>query len=344
MSILIDEATIFVRSGKGGNGCLSFRREKYVAKGGPDGGNGGAGGHVILLGDPSIDTLVDFTAQPHRRATNGQPGQGKSMTGADGKDCIVPVPVGTLVYDKESGELIADISQPDQRIIVAKGGEGGLGNEHFKGPTNQAPRETTPGEDWEEKILRLELKLIADIGLIGLPNAGKSTLLRAISRAQPKVANYPFTTITPVLGIAELPDARRMVFADIPGLVEGAAGGAGLGHDFLKHIERTNVLVHVIDILPMDDSDPIENYQIIRKELFDYSPPLAEKPELIVFNKSDLITDEHDREEFEKKFRGRAGLNDDEQPLWISAATGDGIREFLELCWDILKKEPESGW
>ncbi len=292
MTVLIDQATIYVRAGRGGNGAVSFRREKYIPKGGPDGGNGGAGGDVVVVGDPQLDTLVSFTARPHHRAEHGESGTGRSMTGADGADVVLRVPLGTIVIHKTTNELVADISQRGQRAIVAHGGAGGLGNEHFKGPTNQAPRESTPGEPGEEKTLQLELKLIADVGLIGLPNAGKSTLLRAISRATPKVADYPFTTVQPNLGIAELSGERRIVFADIPGLVEGAAKGAGLGHDFLRHIERTRLLVHLIDIAPLDGSDPVRNYEMIRNELFEYSVPLAEKPEIIVFNKIDLVPDE----------------------------------------------------
>lgn len=344
MSVLVDQAVIFVRAGKGGDGAVSFRREKYVPKGGPDGGNGGDGGDVVLIGDPQMDTLIGFTQRPHHRAKNGQPGLGKNMHGAGGDDCLVRVPLGTLVYDEENGELIADVSEVDQRAVVAKGGAGGLGNDHFKSATNQTPRESTPGEPGEEKTLRLELKLIADVGLIGLPNAGKSTLLRAISRATPKVADYPFTTLEPGLGIAELTDERRLVVADIPGLVEGVAQGAGLGHDFLRHIERTQILVHLIDLLPIDGSDPVRNYEIIRKELFEYSVPLAEKPELIVFNKIDLIPDTVERNDKVQKFLARAGLPKDEPVHLISAASRLGTPELLEACWKVLGKRKEAGW
>ncbi|MGI9013498.1 MAG: GTPase ObgE [Phycisphaerales bacterium] len=333
MTVLIDQAVIHIRAGRGGDGCASFRREKYVPKGGPDGGNGGEGGSVVLVGDPDLDTLVYFSARPHHRAGNGVQGMGKSMSGADGADCILNVPLGTLVFDEADGSCVCDISRAGQSEIVARGGQGGLGNEHFKSSINQTPREWTRGEMGEEKSLRLELKLIADVGLIGLPNAGKSTLLRAISRATPKVAAYPFTTITPNLGIAELTDERRIVFADIPGLVEGAAQGAGLGHDFLRHIERTTMLVHVVDIAPIDGSDPATNYETIRRELFEYAPALAEKREIIVFNKIDLLPDEDDRAAVLKRFAGRVGLQPGEQPLFISAATGEGTRELLELCW-----------
>jgi GTP-binding protein len=287
--MLIDRATIFVRSGRGGHGCVSFRREKFVPKGGPDGGDGGDGGDVILVGDGGLSTLLPLTPRPHFRATNGRPGEGSSRHGARGEDRIVKVPVGTLVYDTEADVLVADVCAEGQRIVIARGGRGGFGNEHFKGPTNQTPREATNGGDWEERTLRLELKLIADVGLVGLPNAGKSTLLRAVSRATPRVADYPFTTLSPYLGITELPGDRRLVVADIPGLIEGAAEGAGLGHDFLRHIERTELLVHVLDIAPFDESDPVENYRAIRGELEAYSAELAAKRELVALNKIDLV-------------------------------------------------------
>ncbi|QOJ17771.1 MAG: Obg family GTPase CgtA [Phycisphaeraceae bacterium] len=345
MSALVDEAILFVRAGDGGHGCVSFRREKYIPKGGPDGGNGGDGGDVVLVGDSHLDTLVAFTQKPHHRAKSGLPGQGRQMTGADGADCEIRVPLGTVIYDHHTGEFLGDVTTHGQRLIVARGGEGGLGNEHFKSPTNQTPRESTPGAVGEERVLRLELKLIADVGLIGLPNAGKSTLLRAVSRATPKVADYPFTTLQPHLGIAELTDERRLVVADIPGLVEGAAQGAGLGHDFLRHIERTAVLVHLIDIAPLDGSDPIRNYETIRKELFDYSAPLAEKPEIVVFNKVDLIDDEAKVNEIVRRFSNRLGLvKEEDRPLLISAASKEGTRELLERCWTLLGKGVEAGW
>ena len=280
--MLVDRARIFVRSGKGGDGCMSFRREKYIPKGGPNGGDGGDGGSVILIGDNSIDSLLSLTHRPHYRAGHGMQGMGSQMHGANGDDCIVKVPLGTLVTDEETGDLLADISEHDQQLVVAHGGKGGWGNEHFKSATNQTPRETTCGEPIEEHVLRLELKLIADIGLVGMPNAGKSTLLSAISAARPKVADYPFTTLQPHLGIAELDLDRRLIVADIPGLIEGAADGAGLGHRFLKHIERTGALLHLIDVMPIDGSDPVSNYKAIREELQKYSTALASKSEIVV--------------------------------------------------------------
>jgi GTPase len=338
--MLIDEATIYARGGKGGDGCLSFRREKFIPKGGPDGGDGGKGGDVILVGDRNLNTLLSVTHRPHKRGENGRPGRGKSMHGADGDDCIVPVPLGTLVRNAETGELIADISEHDQRVIVARGGKGGKGNEHFKSATNQTPREWTAGEDGEELTVNLELKLIADVGLVGLPNAGKSTLLRAVSRAQPKVADYPFTTLVPHLGIAQLSDERTLVIADIPGLIEGAAAGAGLGHEFLRHIERTSVLVHVVDVMPIDGSDPAVDYRTIREELAAHSQALAEKCEIIALNKIDLIEDER-RQERVNSLLGVLGKGGGDVVM-VSGATGEGLTTLLERCWERSGHEKAS--
>ncbi|MCH7798128.1 MAG: GTPase ObgE [Planctomycetes bacterium] len=344
--MLIDRATIFVRSGKGGSGCVSLRREKYIPRGGPDGGDGGCGGDVVLVGDPGLDTLLGLTYSPHFFAANGRPGKGKSMHGADGEDSIVRVPPGTLVYDKDTGEYLADITSAEDRYVVVRGGRGGFGNEHFKTSTDQTPREATPGEPVEERTLRLELKLIADVGLVGKPNAGKSTLLSAVSRATPKVAEYPFTTRSPCLGIAELAGGRmerRLVIADIPGLIEGASAGAGLGHEFLRHIERTTVLVHLVDIAPVDGSDPAENYTAIRRELAEYSPALAEKTEIVALNKIDLVP-ASDRAGVIERI-GRACRDSDRAaPMVISGATGEGLRELLEACWQSLGKSEPVPW
>jgi len=339
--MFIDEAVIEVRSGSGGDGCVSFRREKYIPKGGPDGGDGGKGGDIIVIGDENINTLLDFRNRRHWHAKNGRPGMGRQMTGASADSLMLHVPPGTLIYDAETNELLADIDHHAKRIVVAPGGKGGHGNMHFKSATNQVPRESTPGEPGIERRMRLELKLLADVGLVGLPNAGKSTLLRTISKARPHVAAFPFTTLHPQLGIAELDISRRLVFADIPGLIEGAAQGAGLGHGFLKHIERTRMLVHLIDIAPIDGSDPVRNYHTIRHELSSYSPALVEKTEIIVLNKIDLVPDD-EREDLIEIIAGQLGFAKGDRPVVISGATGEHMNELLDRCWRESKHEPET--
>jgi GTP-binding protein len=336
--MLVDEAIIHVRSGKGGNGVTHFRREKSIMKGGPDGGDGGRGGHVILVGDSHLDTLVEFQHRPHHFAKNGENGAKKKCHGSDATDLFVRVPLGSIVHDAETGEFVADIVEDGQRVMVAEGGKGGWGNDRFKTATHQSPTECTPGGEPVERTLRLELKLIADIGFVGLPNAGKSTLLGATSRANAKVGDYPFTTRRPQLGIAELPGDRRIVLADIPGLIEGASEGAGLGHDFLRHIERTKAIVHLVDIAPVDGSKPAENYRTIRGELHAFSPTLAEKPELVVFSKIDLIP-EGERAKRIRRLATEIGLGKGEEPVVISAATGEGMRELLERAYALVKGE-----
>jgi GTP-binding protein len=331
--MFIDTATIHVKAGDGGNGCVSFRREKYIPKGGPDGGDGGHGGSVIFVADENKNTLLDFAGKHHWKAPSGKAGMGKKMYGKGGEDLIVPVPPGTMVWDTDKQLLIADLTVPGKRVVIARGGKGGKGNFHFRTAVNQAPRYAEPGTDGEERNLRLELKLIADVGLAGMPNAGKSTLLSAISAARPKIADYPFTTLEPQLGIAELPGERRIVIADIPGLIEGAQHGAGLGHAFLKHIERTKVIVHLLDLFPTDGSSPADNYKTIRKELEAFSKELAEKPELIVANKIDLATDDDALKALKKKLRGKKLLS-------ISGATNQGTREMLEALWELLHPTP----
>ena len=341
--MFVDHAVIFVRSGKGGDGAISFRREKYVPKGGPDGGDGGRGGDVILKVDPQMDTLNLFMRQQHFRAKHGEQGRGKTQFGKVGESIIVPVPPGTLVYDNDTGELIADLNEPSASMIVAAGGEGGLGNERFKTATNQTPRENTPGGPAIDRTLRLELKLLADIGLIGLPNAGKSTLLRAVSRARPKVADYPFTTLSPALGMATLSDERQLVIADLPGLIAGAAEGAGLGHDFLRHVERTKLLLHVLDAAPLDGSDPIENYRAIREEIANYSEELASRPEVVALNKIDLLSDDEQSAQLghiAKELKVKPGVT----IVPISGATGAGVAELLEACWARLGKPDRPAW
>lgn len=338
--MFVDEAEISVKGGSGGRGCVSFRREKYIPKGGPDGGDGGRGGDVVFVADQNVNTLMDFRGAHHWNAKDGEPGRGKQQYGLAAPDLEVRVPPGTLVYDKDSGELVVDLA-PNARFIVAKGGRGGFGNEHFKTSTNQAPKSGTPGEPGESRKLKLELKLIADVGIVGMPNAGKSTLLSAISDAKPKIANYPFTTLVPQLGIAELDPKRRLVFADIPGLIEGAAEGAGLGHEFLRHIERTRVLVHLLDIDPPDESTPAENYKAIREELARYSALLADKPELIALNKADLLDDD-DAKKKVAAFRKAMKIGHKEKVLLISAATNSGTRELLEAVWSMLRPKVDN--
>jgi len=285
----VDEAEITVEAGKGGNGCLSFRREKYIERGGPDGGDGGDGGSVFLQADSALNTLVDFRFQPRYRAESGKPGQGRNCTGRGGEDLLVKVPLGTSVIDVETEELIADLNQPGVPVMVAKGGFHGLGNTRFKSSTNRAPRKTTHGTPGEARTLQLQLRLVADVGLLGLPNAGKSTLIRSVSAAKPKVADYPFTTLVPNLGVVSLGLERSFVMADIPGLIEGASEGAGLGFRFLKHLSRTRLLLHLIDAMPVDGSDPVENARSIIGELENFSPTLASKERWLVINKVDLM-------------------------------------------------------
>jgi GTP-binding protein len=338
--VFIDEAVISVRAGDGGNGCVSFRREKYVPKGGPDGGNGGHGGHVIFVADENVNTLLDFRGNPIWRAQPGEHGRGKQQSGLAGADLVIKVPPGTVIIDTETDEILADLG-PGDRAVIAKGGRGGWGNEHFKSSTNQAPKAADPGEPGEQRKVKLELKLIADVGLVGLPNAGKSTLLSAITSARPKIADYPFTTLVPQLGIAELDSKRRLVIADIPGLIEGASEGAGLGHEFLRHIERTRILVHLLDAAPIDGSNPADNYRMIRAELGNYSSLLAEKDEVIVLNKLDLL-DEDEARTAVAKLRADLQLGREQDVLAISGATKLGTRELLEKVWSMLKPTVEN--
>ena len=288
----IDEASIRVEAGKGGNGCLSFRREKYVERGGPDGGNGGDGGNVFLVADEALNTLIDFRYQPAYQARNGQNGGSRNKTGARGEDIYVKVPMGTTVVDEETQEFLGDLSAPEQILLVAEGGSRGLGNATFKSSTNRAPRKTTPGQLGDIRRLRLQLKLLADVGLLGLPNAGKSTLIGQVSAANPKVADYPFTTLTPSLGVVRIAADASFVMADIPGLIVGAAQGAGLGAQFLRHLSRTKVLLHLVDVLPEDQSDPVDNALAIEQELAEYSEALIERPIWIGLSKVDQLDDE----------------------------------------------------
>ncbi|KHT16215.1 Obg family GTPase CgtA [Pectobacterium carotovorum] len=326
----VDEATILVVAGDGGNGCVSFRREKYIPNGGPDGGDGGDGGDVYLLADENLNTLIDYRFEKSFRAERGQNGQSRDCTGKRGKDITIKVPVGTRVLDQGTGEVLGDMTRHQQSLMVAKGGWHGLGNTRFKSSVNRAPRQKTSGTKGEERELTLELLLLADVGMLGLPNAGKSTFIRAVSAAKPKVADYPFTTLVPSLGVVRMDSEQSFVVADIPGLIEGASEGAGLGIRFLKHLERCRVLLHLVDLAPIDESDPIENAKIIINELEQYGAGLAEKPRWLVFNKADLI----DKAEAEKRAKEiAAALGWDDKYYLISAANREGVNP---LCWDVM--------
>ncbi len=330
MQMFIDEAQIWVKAGDGGNGCIGFRREKFVPKGGPDGGDGGKGGDVCFQSVENLDTLLDFAGRHHWQAQNGQQGSGSNKHGADGQDLIIPVPPGTLIYDADVGLLLKDPNKVGMKVCICRSGRGGKGNKAFATSINQTPRYAEPGKKGQERNIRLELKLIADVGLIGMPNAGKSTLISRCSAARPKIADYPFTTVEPVLGIVELSDFRRFVMADIPGLIEGSHRGAGLGFEFLRHIERTRIIVHILDIMPVDGSDPVGNYKTIRNELKLYSKALAQKDEVIVANKIDLDPDGKAVKQLRKKLKKTI------HP--ISAVTGSGVKEMSELLWQKVKE------
>ncbi len=334
----VDEASIEVIAGDGGNGAASFRREKYVPRGGPDGGDGGRGGSIFLRADRNINTLIDYRYARIHRAKRGENGRGADQYGRGAEDIMLRVPVGTVVNDADSGEPVADLAVDGQVALVAKGGQGGLGNIHFKSSTNRAPRQATPGEKGQQRMLRLELKVLADVGLLGMPNAGKSTLIRAISAARPKVADYPFTTLAPNLGVVRVDENKSFVVADIPGLIEGAADGAGLGHRFLRHLQRTRLLLHIVDIAPFDgEVDPVADARAIVKELQRYDPALAQKPRWLVLNKLDLV-DEDERKErvaaFIKSYRWKGPV------FAVTAISGEGCRDLVYAIFDWLQKQP----
>ncbi len=330
--MFIDEAIIQVRSGSGGDGAVHFRREKYVPFGGPDGGDGGKGGDVILEVRATLNTLAAFRHQSRFRAQDGRPGAKQNMTGRSGEDLVIPVPPGTVVYDAQSGEILGDLVEAGQRLVVARGGRGGRGNSRFATPTNQAPRIGERGEPGKELTLRLELKLIADVGIVGAPNAGKSTLLAAVTNAKPKIAPYPFTTLEPNLGVAELDDETVLVLADIPGLIEGAHMGVGLGHSFLRHIQRTRVLIHVLD---GSAPDPLLDYAQINSELALFDPRLADKPQVVAFNKMDLAEAQEAWTRLQGEFE-RRGI----ESFPISAATGANLRKLLYRAAQLLEEAP----
>ncbi|MCF6765241.1 GTPase ObgE [Thiotrichales bacterium 19S3-7] len=326
----VDEVVIHVQAGKGGNGCLSFRREKYVPKGGPDGGNGGNGGSVFVKGNRNVNTLVDYRYVRSYRAKSGQAGAGSNCTGKQGDDLYLTVPVGTAIYDVQSGDQIGEILHHDQVLCIAKGGRHGLGNINFKSSINQAPRKTTPGEDGEIRDIRFELKLLADVGLLGFPNAGKSTFIRSVSAATPKVADYPFTTMYPGLGVVRVNPLESFVMADIPGVIEGAAEGAGLGLRFLKHLSRTLLILHVVDIAPIDGSSPVDAIKKVELELEKYNQDLASKPRWLVLNKADVLGEQAE----EASAEIIKALNWNKPFYSISALTNDGTQR---LIYDIMQ-------
>jgi GTPase len=336
--MFVDRVELFVKAGDGGRGMVSFRREKYVPKGGPDGGDGGRGGSVIIRADPNADNLAPLLHKKHWKAKPGEPGGTSHCHGGDAHDVIIVVPPGTIVRDRDRGNLLKDLVSPGEEVTVAKGGRGGRGNRAFASATNRTPRQFEPGENGEERWISLELKVIADAGLIGLPNAGKSTLLSRLSRATPEIADYPFTTKYPNLGIVGLGGDTAFVLADLPGLIEGAHAGVGLGHEFLRHVERTRVLVHLVEPFPTDESDPVKNYHAIRKELTLYSLPLVSKPEVVCVSKSELTG----ADDVRTRLAGELG----HEVLLISSVTGQGLTQLVgwvaELLAELKREEAEA--
>ncbi|MBI5892419.1 MAG: GTPase ObgE [Deltaproteobacteria bacterium] len=327
----IDEAKIYVHAGNGGRGCVSFRREKYVPKGGPDGGDGGKGGDVTIIGDRRLSSLLDFNYKRNHIAERGQHGKGSNWHGKDGKSITIHVPIGTLIKDADTGDVIEDITSDAQEILIAKGGRGGKGNAHFVSSTFQAPKFAQPGEEGGERHLKLELKLLADVGIIGFPNAGKSTLISHISKAKPKIADYPFTTLKPNLGVVKVGDYANFVIADIPGLIEGAHEGKGLGIKFLKHIERTSIFIHLIDLSPFSEREPKKDFEIINKELIAFNPDLKNKKQVIALNKID-IPEARERLSNILKFFKTKGI----KTFAISAVTGECILELLKYVAKVV--------
>ena len=334
----IDESNVIVEAGKGGNGCMSFRREKYIPRGGPDGGDGGDGGSIYVVADETLNTLVDYRFQPRYMAQSGQSGKGSDCTGGSGEDMTLSVPVGTTIVDRDTDEVLDDLSEPGQVVKVAQGGFHGLGNTRFKSSVNRAPRQTSNGTPGEKRNLRFELKVMADVGLLGLPNAGKSTFIRAVSAAKPKVANYPFTTLTPNLGVVSLQRHRSFVLADIPGLIEGAAEGAGLGIQFLKHLSRTSLLLHLVDMAPWDDVTPADSAKVIVRELEKFSPALADRERWLVLNKLDMVPED------ERKERCQAVVDalDWKGPVFeIAAINKEGTQKLAGEIMDFIEQRAE---
>jgi GTPase len=335
MDMFIDEVEIRVEAGKGGDGCVSFRREKYIPRGGPDGGDGGDGGSVVLAAEEGVDSLAPLTRRSHWVAQSGQPGGGANCHGRSAEDLVIPVPPGTVVIDAVHGHVLKDLSAAGQRVVVAQGGRGGKGNVRFKSAINRAPRQSTPGDPGEARTLRLELKVIADVGLVGKPNAGKSTLLSRLSRARPEIAPYPFTTKHPHLGRVLIDSDRSFIMADIPGLIEGASAGAGLGHEFLRHIERTGILVHLVEPEPADGTEPLANYRTIRAELEQYDAELGRRPEIVAVTKADLPAADGVRQRLAETIGCEV--------LLISAVTGQGLNDLVGRIAKMLQPSP-SDW
>jgi GTP-binding protein len=319
----IDQAKVYIKAGDGGRGCVSFRREKFIPRGGPNGGDGGRGGHIIFTADSNVNTLLDIKLRQHYRAEKGEHGKGKDMHGRNGKDLVLRVPVGTMVKEAETGEMLADLTEEKQRFTIAEGGRGGLGNAHFKSSTRQTPRFAQPGEPGSEKDIVLELKLLADVGLLGLPNAGKSTLISSLSSAKPKIADYPFTTLAPILGVVNYGDYGSFVVADIPGLIEGAHKGTGLGFQFLRHVERTSILLHLVDISEMEEDDPVENFEKINNELKLYSSDLMKKLQIVAATKLDI---KGDGKRLDRLAHYCKDKSYDFYP--ICSVTGEGLKEL----------------
>ncbi|KLD63596.1 Obg family GTPase CgtA [Dyella japonica] len=332
----VDEAIINVKAGDGGNGCISFRREKFIPFGGPDGGDGGSGGSIWLVADEGLNTLIDFRHQRSFKAERGQNGMGSQMYGKGGEDTYIRVPVGTVVINVDTDETIGDLTVNGQRLLVAQGGKGGLGNIHFKSSVNRAPRKSTPGTPGDLRALKLELKLLADVGLLGFPNAGKSTFIRAVSAATPRVADYPFTTLHPNLGVVSLGTDQSFVIADIPGLIEGAADGAGLGIQFLRHVSRTRLLLHVVDIAPIDGSDPVEQVRAIEQELEKFDPELLERPRWLVMNKADVLP-EDERQAVAADVIARLAWK--EPSFLVSAISRENTMPVCQQVWHFLEAE-----